>query len=438
MVNLMGILAAVAGLILLTSRWRMHAFPVLFLGALLLAMLVKPLPEVLPLVREGFSRTLGAIGFLVIAGSFIAVVLERTGSAVQWARWLLYRLGARRAPLALGLSGYLSGLLLFCDTGFILLSSLVKSLGGQGGLSRPFLAGILAISLYTGHCLTPTHPGMLGALALIPADFGLVLFFGALAGLPGLLAASFWLRRVEKFGDVDELQTLTGEKEPTGQASIPALIPVFLPLLFLIGGSWLTLIGHTPNSGTLAYSFQFVAQPPVALTLGAISAAFLLRPQSITPLNEVIAQALERSGPVLLITAAGGAFGGVIKEGLTGLPLLQWLGNSPLGLWIPFLLAVFLKIAQGSSTIAVLTSAALMQPLLGPLGLDSPSDSLACVLALGAGSMVFSHANDSYFWVITQFSEITPQQTARRFSIASAWCGVVSMGIIQTGYALLG
>ena len=141
-------------------------------------------------------------------------------------------------------------------------------------------------------------------------------------------------------------------------------------------------------------------------------------------------RAIEKAGSILVITASGGVFGLVIKELMQDLPLNQWLGGMGLGLFIPFLIASFFKIAQGSSTIAVLTTAALISPMLETIGMDSASGQLMVVLAMGAGSMVFSHANDSYFWVITQFSGISSNTTLRYFSTASFIMGITSMSTI--------
>ena len=179
------IFGSVLALIILTSKYKVHAFIVLFLVSLLLALATMPLADVLPLMKEGFGKTIGNIGFLIISGSFIAIILEKTGAASIMAKWFLSKLGHKNAPLSLGMTGFLSGLLLFCDTGFILLSSLTKGISEKSNYSMPFLNGILAISLFSVHCLTPTHPGMLGAIGIIPVDFGQVLFFGSLLALPG-------------------------------------------------------------------------------------------------------------------------------------------------------------------------------------------------------------------------------------------------------------
>ena len=207
-------------------------------------------------------------------------------------------------------------------------------------------------------------------------------------------------------------------------------MPVLLPLLLLFIASFITIVKINFLPEGLTSFFLFIGQAPVSLSIGALISVYLLKNRAIPEVNIIMERAIEKAGSILVITACGGVFGLVIKELMQDLPLNQWLGGMGLGLFIPFLIASFLKIAQGSSTIAVLTTAALISPMLETIGLDSASGQLMVVLAMGAGSMVFSHANDSYFWVITQFSGISSNTTLRYFSTASFIMGITSMATI--------
>lgn len=428
------ILGSVLALIILTSTYKVHAFIVLFLVSLFLALATMPLAEVLPLMKEGFGKTIGNIGFLIISGSFIAVILEKTGAASIMAKWFLSKLGPKNAPISLGMTGFFSGLLLFCDTGFILLSSLTKGISEKSNLSAPFLNGVLAISLFSVHCLTPTHPGILGAIGIIPVDFGQVLFFGSLLSLPGLFLSYQWL----KYADKKWCKEMVVTSHPTNaphppEGNLPvfkAFLPVLLPLILLFIASFITIVKIHFLPEAFTSIFLFIGQAPVSLSIGALISIYLLQNRAIPEINAIMAKAIEKAGSILVITASGGIFGLVIKTLVEDIPLNEWLGGIGLGLFIPFLMASFLKIAQGSSTIAVLTTAALISPMLETIGLDSTSGQLMVILAMGAGSMVFSHANDSYFWVITQFSGISPNTTLRYFSIASAIMGIASILVL--------
>jgi GntP family gluconate:H+ symporter len=429
------IFGSVLALIILTSKYKVHAFIVLFLVSLILALATMPLADVLPLMKEGFGKTIGNIGFLIISGSFIAIILEKTGAASIMAKWFLLKLGHKNAPLSLGMTGFFSGLLLFCDTGFILLSSLTKGISEKSNYSVPFLNGVLAISLFSVHCLTPTHPGMLGAIGIIPVDFGQVLFFGSLLALPGLFLSYQWLKYADRKWSEEitvkvplKINTLLTEEEhlPVFKSFLPILLPLFL--LFIASFITIVKINFLPEG--LISIFLFIGQAPVSLSIGALISVYLLKNRAIPEINTIMERAIEKAGSILVITACGGVFGLVIKELMQDLPLNQWLGATGLGLFIPFLIASFLKIAQGSSTIAVLTTAALISPMLETIGMDSASGQLMVILAMGSGSMVFSHANDSYFWVITQFSGISSNTTLRYFSTASFIMGITSMATI--------
>ena len=276
---------------------------------------------------------------------------------------------------------------------------------------------------------------MLGAIGIIPVDFGQVLFFGSLLALPGLFLSYQWLKYADRKWSEEitvkiPLQIDTPLPEEENLPVFKAFLPILLPLLLLFIASFITIVKINFLPEGLTSIFLFIGQAPVSLSIGALISVYLLKNRAIPEVNIIMERAIEKAGSILVITASGGVFGLVIKELMQDLPLNQWLGGMGLGLFIPFLIASFLKIAQGSSTIAVLTTAALISPMLETIGLDSSSGQLMVVLAMGAGSMVFSHANDSYFWVITQFSGISSNTTLRYFSTASFIMGITSMSTI--------
>jgi GntP family gluconate:H+ symporter len=276
---------------------------------------------------------------------------------------------------------------------------------------------------------------MLGAIGIIPVDFGQVLFFGSLLALPGLFLSYQWLKYADRKWSEEitvkvPLQINAPLPEEENLTVFKAFLPILLPLLLLFIASFITIVKINFLPEGLTSIFLFIGQAPVSLSIGALISVYLLKNRAIPEVNTIMERAIEKAGSILVITASGGVFGLVIKELMQDLPLNQWLGGMGLGLFIPFLIASFLKIAQGSSTIAVLTTAALISPLLETIGLDSSTGQLMVILAMGAGSMVFSHANDSYFWVITQFSGISSNTTLRYFSTASFIMGITSMSTI--------
>jgi GntP family gluconate:H+ symporter len=197
-----------------------------------------------------------------------------------------------------------------------------------------------------------------------------------------------------------------------------SLLPIIVPLILIAVTSVMSLFGWK-DQNMFVISILFLGQPVIALFVGTLFSFLLLNDKGIRTLNSVFETAIEKAGPILIITAAGGMFGMVIKETGIGVEAGTLLGRTGLGLAVPFLIAFLMKTAQGSSTVAIITTASFVEPMLTLLGLDSQVGRLYATLAMGAGSMMISHANDSYFWVITRFSDIKTEITLKIFSTAT-------------------
>jgi GntP family gluconate:H+ symporter len=176
--------------------------------------------------------------------------------------------------------------------------------------------------------------------------------------------------------------------------------------------------------------FYFPGEPIIALAIGVVLALLLVKRKSINSINSIFTEALEKAGPILIVTAAGGMFGMVIKATGTGEVLGRALTGTSLGLVIPFLISSVMKTAQGSATVAIITTAAFVEPMISILGLDSEVGRLFTMLAIGAGSMLVSHANDSYFWVVSNFSDIDPDTTLKVYSTTTIVTGFVVFAFV--------
>jgi GntP family gluconate:H+ symporter len=319
---------------------------------------------------------------------------------------------------------------IFCDSGFIILSGLAKSFSTKAKVALPLVAFVLATSLYSVHCLIPTHPGALAASGIIGANIGYLVLLGTLAAIPGALAAFWWIRwrtGKEQTVEVVEEENTTSPVQPDDAALPPvflSFLPIILPILLIAIGSLLSVINLT-ETNLLVDVLMFLGQPVIALLTGVLASLLLIDKRTISTLNELFESAIQKAGPILIVTAAGGMFGLVIKETGVGTYLGELLLETGMGLTVPFLIAFLLKTAQGSSTVAIITAASFVAPMLPALGLESETGKLLAMLAMGAGSMVFSHANDSYFWVVSRFSGINMTTTLKVFSTATAVMGVV-------------
>lgn len=420
------VIISIAAIILLTSRWKLNAFISLFLVSLFLAIAVVPYKNVLTIMKDSFGSTMASTGFLVIFGAIIAIILDKTGAAITLARFILSKTGENNAAAALGITGFIAGMPIFCDSGFIILSGLAKSFSARTKTPMPFIAGVLGCSLYVVHCLIPTHPGALAAAGILNANIGYLVILGIVFAIPGFFVSYFWVKKMSNgkgYPPYAESNLLPQQHERSYPPVILSILPIAVPLFLIATGSLLNIL--KPGSANLLWKlFMFTGQPAIALLIGVIFALLLLNNKKMKTVNAVFETAIEKAGPILIITAAGGMFGMIIKETGIGATVGISLSKTGLGLIIPFSIAAVLKTAQGSSTVAIITAASIVAPMLPLLNLNSELGKLFTMLAMGAGSMMVSHANDSYFWVITKFSEIHADITLKVFSTATAVMGI--------------
>jgi gluconate:H+ symporter, GntP family len=422
---------SILAIIILTSKLRITAFVALFIVSVILAFATLPADKVVSTIKEGFGNTMASIGFLIILGAMIGVTLDRTGATISIARFILSKTGENRSPQAIGITGFITGIPIFCDSGFIITSGLARSFSAGSGIAMPFMATVLATSLYSIHCLIPPHPGALAAAGIIDVNLGYLIVAGILSAIPGVIAAFFWSRWMTRKKNYLPA-TIAGPS--TGQEKIlpPAFnsfLPIVVPLLLITAKSLVNLFDDTGES-LMARIFYFPGEPIFALSAGVILALLLLRDKSVKSMNLVFAEAIEKAGPILIVTAAGGMFGMVIKATGTGEALGGFLAGTSLGLAVPFIIAAIMKTAQGSSTVAIITAASFVAPMLGLLGLDSEWGKLFAMLAMGAGSMVISHANDSYFWVVSNFGGVDPAVNLKVYSTSTLVMGITIFTVV--------
>ncbi|MDR1305061.1 MAG: GntP family permease [Verrucomicrobiales bacterium] len=430
---------AILAIVFLTSKLKLNAFVSLLLVSLLLAVVALPVAQVVPVLKEGFGAAMSSTGLIIIFGSVIAIALEHSGGALSIAGWLLGKTGIRRAPAALGLTGFIAGLPIFCDTGYIILSGLAKSFSAKSNINMPCIAAVLACALYSVHCLVPMHPGALAAAGTLTVNLGGFILAGTVVALPATLAAYGWIKYRTRGRGYAPARADAAESLPAGRLPSVglALLPVVTPLLLITVATLAQILGLT-NQNAAVTALHFVGQPVIALFIGGLVSLLLLgKKLTVSGLNRLFATAIEKSGPILIVIAGGGVFGGVIRETGAGRLAGEWLGALGLGLAVPFLMTFLMKTALGSSTVAIITAASFVAPMLPQLGLASDAGRLLTVLAMGAGSIMISHANDPYFWVVTQFAEIHPDVALRVYSTATLVMGLVSFACVWAASLLV-
>ncbi|WP_146341271.1 GntP family permease [Nesterenkonia sp. NBAIMH1] len=445
MIDLLILIALVAAIVLVTARWKVSPFLALLGAALLGTFLYRiPLEESVSTVTEAFGSTLGNIGLVIIFGTMIGVILERSGGAIAMADVIIKLIGQRFPNLTMTLIGYIVSIPVFCDSGYVILNSLRKAITARAGISALATSTALMTGLFATHNLVPPTPGPLAAAEElgVTSELGLIIPLGLLVSLVAAMAALLFASRLshkefaalpaEREDDI-EVQNYDALRASYGKLPHPALafLPIGLPLVLICLGSVAQLPGEPFGAGTLTEALIFLGTPVIALILGLIAAVFLVSGRDrLKRFNEDITEAIRVAAPILLITGAGAAFGAVLNAS----PLTDFLADNiaelGLGLLVPFLIAAALKSAQGSSTVAIVTGSALVAPLMGSLGLDSTEGAVLSVLAVGSGSMMVSHANDSFFWVVSQLSRIPVGTAYKTLTTATAIQGITAFATV--------
>jgi gluconate:H+ symporter, GntP family len=438
------LIGVITFIVLATSRFKLHPFLTLILAAFIAAFAYGlPSSTIAKTITSGFGGILGYIGLVIVLGTIIGTILEKSGAAITMANCVIKLLGKRFPTLTMSLIGYLVSIPVFCDSGFVILNSLKQSMANRMKVSSVSMSVALATGLYATHTFVPPTPGPIAAAGNLglESNLGLVILVGVFVAAVAALAGMLWANRfanVEPDGEgADELKTQNEDyealKQSYGELPSPfkAFAPIFVPILLICFGSIAAFPSAPLGKETLYDVLVFLGQPVNALLIGLFLSLLLLKSnKKIEEFSERISQGLVVAAPILLITGAGGAFGAVLKA----TPIGDFLGTSlsalGIGIFMPFIVAAALKSAQGSSTVALVATSALVAPMLGDIGLASEMGRVLTVMAIGAGAMTVSHANDSFFWVVTQFSRMSVPQAYKAQTMATLIQGVTAMCLV--------
>ena len=416
-------------IVLLTAKYRVHAFFALIISCFIVGLSVQlPLPEVVTAIKDGFGNIMKSLALIIVLGTTLGVILEHTGSTAVMASYILKKVGESRAPLAMSITGFIVGMPIFCDSGYIVLSGLNRSIAARTGISGAIMAVSMATGLYSVHCLIPPHPGAAAAAGIIGVDFGKLILFGILVAIPAAIAGYLW----SKYAGKNEVATVHKEEAIVESGVKPSVIksflPVILPIILIALKSFLVIEDAEAN-GWLN-TFLSLGDPVIALAIGVLLSFFTKQSWSKKDVSALLQDSAEKAGGILVIIGAGGAFGAVLAATKIGEHFSSSLALGSFGILFPFLLTSLLKTAQGSSTVAIITASSIVLPLLPALGLATESGPLLCVLSMGAGSMMVSHANDAYFWVIAKFSGLEMRPMLKVYTVASVLMGLTSLAAI--------
>ena len=440
---------AIVVMIIMISKFKIHPFISIMCISLVLG-IIAGIPIVdrtledgtkvsglASVIGQGFSGTFSSIGIVIILGALIGSILEVTGAALKLADMVIKVVGKNNPVLAMELMGWVVSIPVFCDSGFVILNPIRKALVQRTKESSVAMTVGLSSGLYIAHVFIPPTPGPIAAANTlgIGDNLLLVMGFGALCSIFPLIAAFFFARFIgkrvkaddeiganEKVKSYEELVAEYG-KLPSGISSIaPILVPIILMALSSIASM-------AKMTGVVADLLTFFGTPIIALAVGTAFAAVQLKAAGkMGDFYNICNETLKTVGPILFVTAAGGVLGKVISAS----DMVNYISAhatvlSTMGIFFPFLLSAILKSAQGSSTVALTTTAGIVAPLLPVLGFTTPSQIALVCMAIGAGAMTVSHANDSYFWVVTNFGAMSPDRGYKTQTMNTLIMGIAAI-----------
>jgi GntP family gluconate:H+ symporter len=428
------LLISVLFIVISTVKFKLHPFLSLLFAAIGFGLCARmSLIEIVKSINGGFGDTIGKIGIVIIAGVIIGTFLERSGGAFAVAERILKIIGEKHVPLAMAIIGYIVSIPVFADSGFVILTPLNRALAKRAKISLAGAAIALSVGLTATHCLVPPTPGPVYAAGALNADLGLVIFFGLVVSAFALMVGWLFATKVASKIYIDpepELSEADVEaKLKEAPSAFKAFIPIVVPIFLIVAKSISDFPTYPFGQGNFKSIVSFIGEPVIALLIGVLLAFRLPRKFDREMLSTTgwVGQSLLSAAIIIMVTGAGGAFGMVLRNS----PIAEVLGSSlskaNLGIFLPFIIAAAIKTAQGSSTVALITTSSLIAPLMSSLGFEGKIARVLIVLAIGAGSMVVSHANDSFFWVVTQMSGMDVKTGYKTQTLATLVTGVTSI-----------
>ncbi|HHY81868.1 MAG TPA: GntP family permease [Clostridiales bacterium] len=432
---------AIALMIFAISKLKIHPFLSIMAVSLLFGIVAGiPLTDIPNVIGTGFSNTFKSIGIVIIFGALIGTLLEKTGAALKMADSVVKLVGKKNPELAMLLMGWIVSIPVFCDSGFVILNPIRKALVKRTMKSSVASTIALSLGLYISHCFIPPTPGPIAAANTLYEGLGqetnllLVIILGVLASILPLIAGYIFaiaigkkVKSRDEMGEDKEEIVQTYEELVASYGQLPnawlSFAPIVVPIILM------SLSSAFAMAKLSVPIITFLGTPIIAIAVGVLFALYLLLVQKRTgDFYELTNETLKVTGPILFITAAGGVLGNVIAN-TTMVDFIK--ANSAtlsmLGMMFPFLLSAILKTAQGSSTVALTTTAGILAPMLSSIGLGSPALAALTVIAIGAGAMTVSHANDSYFWVVTNFGNMKVEDGYKTQTLGTLVVGIASL-----------
>lgn len=441
--------AAVAALLVLIIGAKMHPLLALVIVSIATAFATGvEAADVLDVLLDGFSSTLGEVALLIGFGAMLARLVETSGAATALSESLVTRLGEKRAPLALGIASLIFGFPIFFDAAFMVMLPIIFTVARRVGGGVLLYALPAGAALTTMHVLLPPHPGAVAATILLGADVGLVILIGLVVAIPTWYVAGYlhgtWIGRRIVLPVPDVLMggplTEDDERQPPKVRTLLLILALPLVLIFMnTAATTAARTGAVDEDATWVHLLQLVGSTPIALLLTVLVASWALalrRGESRTMVEDLLDNALKPIAPVLLITGAGGMFGGVLIASGIGDALSETLQDTGLPLIVAvFVISAIIRVALGTATVAITTAAGLLSSSVVAADLN-PVQAAAMVIVLAGGSSVLSHVNDASFWLIGKLLGMNVTQTFQTWTVVKTLVGTVAALLAGVIYAV--
>ncbi|MCP9200387.1 GntP family permease [Gramella sp. GC03-9] len=436
---LLAVLSGIGILLFLILRLKIQAFLALLISCIIVGMMAgMPALEILDTMKDGMGSTLGFVATVVGLGALFGGILEQSGGAQRLASYMLERTGEKRAPWAMMISGFAVAIPVFFDVAFIILVPITYALSKRTGKSLLLYALPLLAGLAITHAFIPPTPGPIAVADILGADLGWVILFGFLAGLPaailgGPIFARFISRRIHivpgEFAKVEEKEI--HNPPSAGLIMLIISVPIVLIVLSTLVNS--TMVSTTGIPSGVLYMINLIGHPFTALIIANLLAWYFIgirRGMGKDFLLKIATKSFQSAGIIILLTGAGGAFKQILIATGSGEMIAGALNQSILNpLLFGFLVALLVRVLQGSATVAMITAAGITAPVLGD-GIYNPAQISLVVIAIAAGASSFSHVNDSGFWLVGQYLGLTEKQTFSSWTVMT--CIIAFTGLISS------
>ena len=433
------LIASIGLLLLLVLKFKIQAFIALLVVSVFLGLATgMPMESIIDSVTEGMGSTLGFVAIVVGIGAIFGQMLESSGGAESLAHYLVRKFGKENAPYALAITGFLVAIPIFLDVGFIILVPVLYALAKGSGKSLLHFAIPLLAGLATTHAFVPPTPGPVATAEIIGADLGWVILFGVIIGIPvTLLAGPVFGKYIGKKIHIDIPHTFDTEENSEAKklpsfwkvASLIA-VPMILILANTISGEWAKVYDMQDNFWIQLIAF--LGHPFIALLIATFLAIYFMGHRcgfTKETILQLSTKALAPAGLIILVTGAGGVFKQLLIDSGIGVQIAESMSHSAMPpIVLAYILALLIRVTQGSATVAMITSAGIMSPLLIPFSLSQPHLALI-VIAIAAGATTASHVNDSGFWLVGKYLGMNEKQTLQSWTVMETIISVTGFGL---------